>query len=238
MVSALELVCMVSALELVCMVIALTSGYMFSTFGSMCLLLTFESCACLAPLGQCACLVPLSQSTCLATLCKDGTCSAKVHIRIASAMARLNRTWRSTPLALQASLSSTSLLSPPLSSTAVKHVPCLLTLKEKIQAFETKCMRKLLYNSYLKHKTNDWVWSEVNFLVDPQEPLSRGGNLHGSGMSHALQNHSSGHLGGWATLWSAEEMVDGQHQRVNIPASARTAHKGLLLHNRLEEDLC
>ena len=32
-----------------------------------------------------------------ATLCKDGTCSAEVHIRIAStmaAMARLNRTWQ------------------------------------------------------------------------------------------------------------------------------------------------
>ena len=26
-----------------------------------------------------------------------------------------------------------------------------------------------------------------------------------------LQNHSSGHLGRWATLWSAEEMLDGQY---------------------------
>ena len=29
-----------------------------------------------------------------ATLCKDGTCSAKVRIRFATAMARLNRIWR------------------------------------------------------------------------------------------------------------------------------------------------
>ena len=29
-----------------------------------------------------------------ATLCKDGTCSAEVRIRIASAMARLNRIWQ------------------------------------------------------------------------------------------------------------------------------------------------
>ena len=28
-----------------------------------------------------------------ATLCKDGTCSAEVHIRTASVMARLNRIW-------------------------------------------------------------------------------------------------------------------------------------------------
>ena len=29
-----------------------------------------------------------------ATLCKDGTCSAEIRIRIAAAMARLNRIWR------------------------------------------------------------------------------------------------------------------------------------------------
>ena len=29
-----------------------------------------------------------------ATLCKDGTCSAEVHIRIASTMVRLNRVWQ------------------------------------------------------------------------------------------------------------------------------------------------
>ena len=51
-----------------------------------------------------------------------------------------------------------------------------------------------------------------------------------------LQNHPSGHLGGWATLWSTEEMLDGQHQRVDIPVHARNAHKGLL-QKRLEEDL-
>ena len=41
-----------------------------------------------------------------------------------------------------------------------------------------------------------------------------------------LQNNPSGHLEGWPTPWSAEEMLDGQ--RVDIPANTRTAHKGLL----------
>ena len=49
-----------------------------------------------------------------------------------------------------------------------------------------------------------------------------------------LQNHPLGHLGGWAMLWLAEEMLDGQHQRVDIPTHARTAHN---LQKRLEEDL-
>ena len=43
--------------------------------------------------------------------------------------------------------------------------------EERIQAFETKCLRKLLRISYLEHKTNDWVQSKINFLVDLQEPL-------------------------------------------------------------------
>ena len=37
--------------------------------------------------------------------------------------------------------------------------------------------------------------------------------------------------------WSAGEMLDGQHQRVDISTRARTAHKGVL-QKRLEEDIC
>ena len=51
------------------------------------------------------------------------------------------------------------------------------------------------------------------------------------------KKHPPGHLGEWATHWMSEKMLDGQHQRVDIPASARTAHKGLL-QKGLEEDLC
>ena len=50
-----------------------------------------------------------------------------------------------------------------------------LSLKKKnfkrIQAFETKCMRKLLRIFYLEHKTSIWVWSKINFLVGPEECL-------------------------------------------------------------------
>ena len=52
-----------------------------------------------------------------------------------------------------------------------------------------------------------------------------------------LQNHSLGHFGGWAMPWSAEEMLDGQHKRVDIPSHARTAHNSCLQW-RLEDDLC
>ena len=48
---------------------------------------------------------------------------------------------------------------------AVKHGPCLPTLKKRAQAFETKCI------SYLEHKTNNWVRSKISVLVGAQEPL-------------------------------------------------------------------
>ena len=44
-------------------------------------------------------------------------------------------------------------------------------LEKRDQAFETKCLRKLLCISCLEHKTNEWTRSKINFLVGPQEPL-------------------------------------------------------------------
>ena len=114
----------------------------------------------------------------------------------------------------------------------------------EVQAIETKCLRKLLRISYLEHKTIDWVRSKINLLVGLQEPVLVNFQDTKTCKVRAchtprqrLQNHPSRHLAGWATPWAAEEMLDGQHQRVDIPAKARSAHKGLL-QKRLEEDLC
>ena len=101
-------------------------------------------------------------------------------------------------------------------------------------------MKKLLLISYLVHKTNDWVRSKSNFLVGPQESLLATIKRRKlAWFGHVARHDSfSGHLGGWATPWSAEKMLDGQHQRVNIPANARTAHKGLLQKRLEKDDLC
>ena len=78
-----------------------------------------------------------------------------------------------------------------------------------------------------------FVRSNIDFLLGLQEPRLATVNTRklvwvGHVTRQPLQNHPSGHFGGWATPWSAKEMLDGQHQRVNIPARARAAHKGLL----------
>ena len=149
-----------------------------------------------------------------ATLCKDGTCAAEVRISHQDCLTNGSNGQTKQDLVVQhhqlckqvqALQVSRHLY---LSSTAVKHGPCLLTLRKRIQAFETKCMRKLLRISYLEHKTNDWVRSKINFLVGPQEPLLatvKRRKLSWFGACHTprqpLQNQPSGHLGGWATPW-------------------------------------
>ena len=78
--------------------------------------------------------------------------------------------------------------------------------------------------------------SKISCLVVLFWQLSRQENLHGSSMSHAMTaspKHPSRRHEFWATPWLAEEILDRQTQRVDIPAHARTAHKGLL-QKRLE----
>ena len=49
--------------------------------------------------------------------------------------------------------------------------PACWLWRKRIEAFETKCLRKLLCIFYLEHKTNDRVQSKINFLAGLQEPL-------------------------------------------------------------------
>ena len=94
----------------------------------------------------------------------------------------------------------------------------------------------------LEHRTSDWVRSKINFPVGLHEPLL--GNCQETETCtvwachtprQPLYTYPSGHLGGRATPWQAEEMLNGQHQRVDIPACSRIAHKGFL-QQRQEED--
>ena len=106
-----------------------------------------------------------------ASLRKDGTRSAEVRIRIdlsMAAMARLKRIWRCNTTSFANKFRLYKSLVTSSISMVVKHGPCLLTLKKRIQAFETNCLRKLLCFTYLEHKTNDW--SKIILNVGPLEP--------------------------------------------------------------------
>ena len=56
-------------------------------------------------------------------------------------------------------------------------------------------------------------------------------------LQQPLLKHPSGHIGGLGTPWLAEDVLDGQHQKMDISAYARSAHK-CLLPKRLDKDLC
>ena len=114
-------------------------------------------------------------------------------------------------------------------------------LKKRMLAFNTKCMRKLLL-----------LGAQDQRLGAGQDQLPCGSTGTSSSSCQEtetymvrachtprqpLQNHLSGHLVGWATPWSVEVMLNGQHQRVDISAHAWTAHTGLL-QKRPHEHVC
>ena len=126
-----------------------------------------------------------------ATLCKDGTCSAKVNIRIApamAAMARLSRIWRCNTVSFASKF-----------KLYKSHVTSILlygcetwTLHadfKKGSRLKTKCLRKLLHIYYLSigprigcGARSAPLWVQRNLFWQ----LSRDGNLHGLSMSHAM----------------------------------------------------
>ena len=76
---------------------------------------------------------------------------------------------------------------------------------------ETKCLRKLLHIPCLEHKTNDWVWSKVNFFLGPQEPLlatvKEMETWHGLGMSYAT---AASPKPSFRALWRVGDAVVGR----------------------------
>ena len=101
------------------------------------------------------------------TLCKDGTCSAEVCIRIASAtaaMGRLNRIWRYNTLSFASKFKLYKSLVTSILLYGYETWTLLADFERRIQAFETKCMRKLLRISNLEHKTSDRLGAEQDQL--------------------------------------------------------------------------
>jgi exonuclease III len=109
-----------------------------------------------------------------ATLSKDGTSTAEVRIRIAtatSAMARLSRLWTSSAISFSTKYRLYKSLVVSILLYGCETWTLLADTERRIQAFEHKCLRRLLHISYLEHKTNEYVRNTTSALVGPQEPL-------------------------------------------------------------------
>ena len=106
-----------------------------------------------------------------ATLYKYGTCSAEVRIRIASEMARLNGVRRCNTISLASKFKFYKSFVTSICLYGCETWALLADSEKRIQAFETKCLRKLLRISHMERKTNDWVWRKINFLMALEKPL-------------------------------------------------------------------
>ena len=86
-----------------------------------------------------------------ATLCKDGTCSAQVHIRIAlamEAMARLNKIWQCNTISFTSKFKFYKSLVTSILLYGRETWTLFADCEKRIQALETKCLRKLLCICY------------------------------------------------------------------------------------------
>lgn len=109
-----------------------------------------------------------------ATLTRDGCCTAEIRIRIGmatSAMSRLDRIWRSNSISFSTKHRLYKSLVVSILLYGCETWTLLAATEKKLQAFENKCLRKLLRISYREHKTNAYVRSTVTSLVGPHEPL-------------------------------------------------------------------
>ena len=88
-----------------------------------------------------------------------------------------HRQWKHS----DASSSSTNLLPPPSSSTAVKHEPCLLTLKKGSRLSKPSAWGNFSISPTWRARST-FLWIHRNIFWQ----LSREENLHGPGMSHAM----------------------------------------------------
>ena len=92
-----------------------------------------------------------------ATLCKDGTCSAEIRIGIASAMtamARLNRIWRSNTIMFASKFKLYNSLATSILLYGCETWTLLADSEKKDPGFRNQVLLRI---SYLEHKTNDWV---------------------------------------------------------------------------------
>ena len=79
-------------------------------------------------------------------------------------LARLSRIWRCNIISFASKFKLYETLVTPILLYRCETWTLLADSEKRIQAFETKCLGKLLRISYLEQKTNDWVRSKINFL--------------------------------------------------------------------------
>ena len=109
-----------------------------------------------------------------ATLTKDGRSTTEVKTRLAiatSAMAKLNKIWRSREISFPTKMKLYRSLVLSILLYGCESWTMTAETTKRVQTFETKCFRRLLGISWRDRKSNDFVRSQITSLAGPQEPL-------------------------------------------------------------------
>ena len=107
-------------------------------------------------------------------LSRDGTCEAEIQVRIGSAMAamtKLTKIWKTKNISLPTKLRLYRALVQTIVLYGCETWTLMAATERKLQAFENKCMRKILQISYLEHKTNEYVWEKIKSITCHQETI-------------------------------------------------------------------
>ena len=104
----------------------------------------------------------------------------------------------------------------------VNKPACRLTASAIMTLFGLNESERVLEHFSPRHALGKFLY----FLLQPTDPAD--------GLWRPILQ---GHLGGWAMPWSAEEVLDGQRQRMVIPTLAGSANNSRP-QKRLGEDLC
>lgn len=106
------------------------------------------------------------------TFSEDGSCTADIHIRISMATAAVGKlnSWDNKNIRF---IFKYRLYKFPIIPYAVQLWDVNLVCQDgqRIHAFETKLLRRLLHITYKDCSSNDFLWCTVTTLVGPQENL-------------------------------------------------------------------
>ena len=108
------------------------------------------------------------------TLTKNGRSSTEIKTRIGaatSAMAKLNKIWRSKDISFPTKLKLYKALVVSILLYGCESWTMTAETSRRVQTFETKCFRRLLNIPWQAHETNTYVLDQITALAGPQEPL-------------------------------------------------------------------
>ena len=128
-----------------------------------------------------------------------------------AATARLNGIWRCNTISFANKIKLYKSLVISVVLYGCETWTLLADYEKRIQVFETKCMRKLPPQLLLGAR-DQRLGAERDQL-----PCESAGTSSDNCQETETCLIVARHLGGWATPWSAEEMLDGQHHRADIP---------------------